>query len=186
MNISLLGLYERAIVSNSLEELLKLDPIPEDESKCDLKHLLLKQIGKLPPTESCELISAAFEKKIIYRKDIDFLDKSLFAHPTYVLWLLTQINHEKAREYRKCNNGKYTTILDHYLRRTYVKHELSSSDETVLYMIETIGIDPLFGINPTSGLDPIMCRPYRSTVELCIEYGYINSLKHLGSMGFTT
>lgn len=160
MAVSLYVRYREAILAGDVNVFRELPELSQNE--VDLRrHILVDSTSR-------DLILAAFEKEIVSRTDIHTLSECLNDAPDFVMWLLENMNHEAMRNYRHRETGE--TLLQRYMYGCSVDVTALSSDATALYMIETVGIDPLVGAHTPAP-------------ELLINVGYIQSIAKLISMG---
>ena len=160
MAVSLYVRYREAILAGDVNVFRELPELSQNE--VDLRrHILVDSTNR-------DLILAAFEKNIVCRRDIHILSECLNDAPDFVMWLLENMNHEAMRNYRHPETGE--TLLQRYMYACSVDCTALSSDATALYMIETVGIDPLVAAHTPAP-------------ELLINVGYIQSIAKLISMG---
>lgn len=169
MAVSLYDQYREVILAgnvNAFHDLCEFHPISEEETAgtwnaIDLRELILRA------ETSRDIITAAFDKEFIQKTDITHLSYCLSDSHDFVRWLLENMNHAAMRDWRAHDTGE--TLLQKYMY-AFVNVTEQSSDDTALYMIETIGIDPLAGLHTLA--------PQR-----LIENGYFRSVAKLISMG---
>lgn len=158
---------------NMFRDLCDEHPIPEsqiivitdyadgDWEASDLRRLILRRQTKR------DLIAAAFDTGLLSRTDVTRLSNCLSEPHNFVMFLLGQIEHSAIRDWRDPDTGE--TLLQRYMH-AYVNATDPESDEMALFMIETIGIDPLSGNQIPAP-------------EMLIQRGYFRSIAKLISMG---
>lgn len=158
---------------NTFRDLCDAHPIPESEicvvtyfddgdwEECDLRRLIMRRRTKR------DLITAAFDTGLLSRTDVTCLSNCLSEPYDFVMFLLGQIEYSAIRDWRDPDTGE--TLLQRYMH-AYINVTDPESDEMALFMIETIGIDPLAGNK-------------RPAPEMLIQRGYFRSIAKLISMG---
>lgn len=158
---------------NMFRDLCDTHPIPASEiivittyadgdwTASDLGRLIMRHETKR------DLITAAFDKGVLLRTNVARLSNCLSEPHAFVMFLLEHFEYSAIRDWRDSETGE--TLLQRYMY-AHVNITDRTSDEMALYMIETIGIDPLAGNH--------MPAP-----EMLIRKGYFRSIGKLISMG---